>query len=327
MNDIQNHLNEPVVKIAHKDFVALQDNLTIQEALELIRKEEFSDKIIYFYVINKEEQIVGVLPTRRLLTSPLNKKLSEIMIQRVVSIPENATIFEACESFVMHKFLAFPVIDEKQHIIGIVDISQFTDEVFDIVERQQLNTIFESIGLRLTQVKDASPLKAFKYRFKWLFATFLSGITCAYLSSMYETTLSKSIILAFFLTLVLGLGESVSMQSMTVTIHKLLTERPGFRWYIKAFFREIITAFMLGLSCGGVIGIIVWIWRGAGLAAVVIGSSVLLSICIACVLGLTIPSVLHKLKLDPKIAAGPVTLALADIFTVVIYFSIATFIL
>ena len=110
MNDIQNHLNESVIKIAHRDYVALQDDITIQEASEIIRNKEFSDKIVYFYVVNKEEQIVGVLPTRRLLTSPLNEKLSEIMIQRVVSIPETATIFEACEAFVMHKYLAFPVI-------------------------------------------------------------------------------------------------------------------------------------------------------------------------------------------------------------------------
>ncbi len=327
MKDIQEHLNETVITIAHKDFVALLENLTIQEALEFIRKENFSEKIVYFYVINQDEQLVGVLPTRRLLTMPLDKKIADIMVQRVVCIPKNATIFEACEAFVIHKFLAFPVVDEKQRIVGVVDISQFTNEVFDIVERQQMNTIFESIGLRLTQVKDASPLKAYKYRLKWLFATFLSGTTCAYLSSMYETTLSKSIILAFFLTLVLGLGESVSMQSMTVTIHKLLTARPGLSWYIKALFREIMTAIMLGVSCGGIIGTIVWVWRGDRLASLVIGSSVLLSICIACILGLTIPSVLHKLKLDPKIAAGPVTLALADIFTVIIYFTIATFIL
>jgi magnesium transporter len=87
------------------------------------------------------------------------------------------------------------------------------------------------------------------------------------------------------------------------------------------------TGFLLGAGCGLVVGLIVWLWRGAGLAAITIGSSILLVIMLSAFWGLTIPAALHMLKLDPKIAAGPVTLALADIGTIVIYFSLATMLL
>jgi len=89
------------------------------------------------------------------------------------------------------------------------------------------------------------------------------------------------------------------------------------------FVREAKTASLLGIACGLVVGMIVWLWQGTGMAAVVIGASILLSLCSACLLGLTVPSLLHALKLDPKIAAGPVTLALADICSILFYFTLA----
>jgi magnesium transporter len=139
--------------------------------------------------------------------------------------------------------------------------------------------------------------------------------------------LAKSILLAFFLTLVLGLGESVSIQSMTVTIQALRAVPPTFGWYIRAVRREAGTSLLLGAACGMVVGFIVWFWRGNGLAAFSIGSSILLTLGAACFFGLSIPALLHALKLDPKIAAGPVTLALTDIFTLLFYFSLAKMLL
>jgi len=84
---------------------------------------------------------------------------------------------------------------------------------------------------------------------------------------------------------------------------------------------------LLGAGCGTVVGLIVWLWRGTGLAGFVIGASILLALCAACFFGLSVPTVLHALRLDPKIAAGPVTLAFTDIFTLLFYFSLAAWLL
>src|SRR5205823_8183585 len=119
-----------------------------------------------------------------------------------------------------------------------------------------------------------------------------------------ETTLAQSLVLAFFLTMVLGLGEGVSMQSMTVTIQALRATQPTARWYWRTFKREARTALLLGMSCGVVVALIVWFWQGQGKAAVSIGTSIVLSLFAACVVGLSVPSLLHALRLDPKIAAG-----------------------
>lgn len=327
LTDQQAHLQQPVLAVARKDAAVLREDFTVQQALDAIRQRGVGEKIVYFYVVDAADRLAGVLPTRQLLTAPLERRLSELMIRRVAAIPHTATVLEACEAFVMHKFLAFPVVDEARKIVGVVDVGLLTEEAFDIAEREQTNALFESIGFRVSQVHDASPLRAFRFRFPWLLATIGSGTLCALLASAYEVTLAKSIVLTFFFTMVLGLAESVSIQSMTVTIQSLRTTRPSLGWFVRAFRREAGTAVLLGGACGTVVGLIVWLWRGAALAGLAIGSSILLALCAACFLGLTIPAALHALRLDPKIAAGPVTLAFTDIFTLLFYFSLAALLL
>ena len=322
------HFQQPVMAVARKDFATLRQDLTVQQALTAIRHRGVGEKIVYFYVVDEEERLTGVLPTRRLLTAPLDQRLADVMIQQVKVIPETATVMEACEAFVSHKFLAFPVVDEQRRIVGVVgvvDVGFFKEGVFDMAKG--VDDVFEAIGFHVSQVRDASPMRAFRFRFPWLLANICSGTACAVLASAYEVTLAKSILLAFFLTLVLGLAESVSIQSMTVTIQALHAVQPTFAWYFRAIRREAGTGLLLGGACGLAVGLIVWLWRGNPLAAFSIGSSILLTLCAACFFGLSIPALLHALKLDPKIAAGPVTLAFTDIFTLLFYFSLAALLL
>lgn len=327
MNHDAAHLQQSVLAVARKDVATLRQDFTVHQALDTIRQRGLGEKIVYFYVVDEEARLVGVLPTRRLLTAALEGRLADVMIGRVVAIPATATVLEACEAFVLHKFLAFPVVDEQRRILGVVDIGLFTEEVFDMAETERTDELFEAIGFRVAQVREASPLRAFRFRFPWLLATIGSGTLCALLASAYEVTLAKSIVLAFFLTLVLGLAESVSIQSMTITIQALRATQPTFGWYVRAFRHEAGTAALLGLAYGSVVGLIVWLWRDTGLAAIVIGGSISLALCAACFFGLSVPALLHAFKLDPKIAAGPVTLALTDIFTLLFYFSLAAWFL
>jgi magnesium transporter len=321
------HLNEPVLPYARQDFTTLAQDLTVEQALAAIRSRGIGEKVIYFYVVDNEQRLVGVVPTRRLLVAQLNQKLEDLMIRSVYAIPHTATVLDACEFFTLHKFFAFPVIDAGRRVVGVVDVGLFTDEVFDIAEREQMDGVFEAIGFRVSQVRDASPLHAFRFRFPWLLTTIISGTFCAFLAGAYKLTLAKSLVIAFFLTMILGLGESVGIQSMTVTIQSLRNQKPTRRWYFSMLRREIVTALFLGGVCGLLVGLIVLICQHEAPAAFVIGTSVAFCLCAACVTGLSVPTFLHALKLDPKIAAGPITLALADIFTLLFYFTLAKYLL
>jgi magnesium transporter len=327
--------NSSIVEHARKDFPVLDVKMSVAEALDRIRREGVGERVIYFFAIDAEERLVGVLPTRRLLTTPLETPLEEIMVRRVVAIPASATVLEACEFFVLYKFFAFPVVDNKRRVIGVVDVSLFAEEMLEMGEREEerrsaahmADDVFEALGFRLAQVRGASPWRVFRYRFPWLLATVAAGTACALLAGAFEATLAGSLVIAFFLTMVLGLNESVSMQSMTLTIQALRANTLTRRWFLHNLRREIVTAILLGLSCGILVGAIVWIWRQDAKGAVVIGGSIAVSLLTACLFGFSVPSFLHWLKLDPKIAAGPVTLAATDFCALAFYFSLAWLVL
>jgi len=316
--------NQPIIDFARKDFKTLNKNLTVEEALKNIREVGVGERIVYFYAIDEEEKLVGVLPTRRLLTGRNEQKLEELMVKRVAALPINATVYDACEFFVTYKFLAFPIIDSDRRIVGIVDVNLFTDELLDVDEREEIDNAFESIGFTFSEVKNASPLKAWRHRFPWLIATITSGTISAILAGFFQATLAHSLVIAFFLSLMLGLGESVSIQSITVTIQTLHSARPSLKWYLRMLFREIQTALLIGLSCSIIAFLMVLFLKHDIRSAVVIGSSIIAIQFNGCILGLSVPSALHAFKLDPKIAAGPIALAITDICTILVYFGIAS---
>lgn len=318
------HLQQLVVDYIRRDFVRLRPDFTIDRALEEIRKQELSAQIIYFYVVDEEDHLLGVVPTRGLLTARPAQRLSEVMVTQVIVLPATATVLDACEMFVLHKLLAFPVVGDDRRILGTIDINLLREEFIEASEDDSSDEIFEILGCHLAQVRGASPWRAFRFRFPWLLTTIASGTICALLAGAFEMTIAKSIVLAFFLTMVLGLGERVSIQSMTVTIQALRSIQPTLRWYWMTFRRESGTAILLGSACGLLVGLIVWLWRGTATAALAIGGSIVLALAAACLFGLSVPALLHALRLDPKISAGPLTLALTDIFTLVFYFGLAT---
>ena len=191
----------------------------------------------------------------------------------------------------------------------------------------QADEIFQALGVRLSQLRGASALRVFRYRFPWLLATIFGGTMCALLAGAFEATLASSVVIAFFLTMVLGLNESVSMQTMSVTIQALRSQAVTGSWFGAALQRELRSAALLGAGCGTLVALIVLIWRHNMTAALAIGGSIGLSLVTACLFGLSIPSLLHSLKLDPKIAAGPVTLAITDFVALIFYFGIASLVL
>ena len=321
------HFSESVTRYIRKDFISLDFALTAGQAIDIIRKQSESSTINYFYVTDAEGHLAGVLNTRQLLVADPDSPISGIMKSGIITIAEGALVSEACGLFLEHKLLALPVVDGERKIVGIIDVNIFTKEMLDLAEQKSINDIFETIGYRVSELQNATKLKIFRLRFPWLFATITSGFVTAIMASLFEATLAAFVFISFFLTLVLALGESISIQSMTVTIQNLHFKRPTGRWFLAAIGKETLTALMLGLACGGLVGAVVYLWLGQIDPALVIGVTIVLSFVTAAGLGLTIPTILHAYKLDLKIAAGPVTLAITDILTVIFYFSIARLIL
>ena len=312
-------LHEPILPLARPAQVVLSPSQTIDEVVRVIRASASANSIHYFYVVDADERLVGVVPTRRLLTSEPDRTVAEVMVDHVVAIPDWATVLIASEYFATRRLLAFPVVNAKGQLLGVVDVSLFTDEVIDLA-RRTYDDIFQLIGVHGTAQR--STWDAFKDRFPWLLCNIAGGLMAAFIASRFEHLLQNVVVLALFIPIVLALGESVSMQALSLTLQSF-TDGPFMpKRLLAALWKEFRTAALLGVACGGVVAAVVIVWRGETVVAAVIFAAIALSMVVACLLGVAFPAILRVAKADPRIAAGPVVLAVADVATLLFYFGI-----
>jgi len=318
-------MQHPVREFARRDFVQLRQTMRVDEALKFIRDYRSpGQSLIYFYVVDDQSRLVGVLQTRALLTAQPDETLADVMIRRVIAIPENATLLEACEFFVLHKFLAFPIVDQERRIVGVIDINLFNEEVFGIPKTETSDDLFQAIGFHIAQTRYASPLRVFLFRFPWLLATIAGGTVCAFIAQAHQQTLQRALVVAFFMTLVLALGESVAVQSLALVLETLRLRKVTPMWFFDACKREALTALPLAVATGFIVFFVVLVLDHAVWPAVVISGSLAIGVSAACLLGISIPTLLHAAKLDLTIAAGPITLATTDITMLLLYLSMTS---
>lgn len=323
----QDQLDKPVVPYMRRDVAAFPASITVQELLDTIRKSGLGDRILYFYVRDAEDRLVGVIPTRRLLTSDPASILEQIMVRRVAALPDNATVYDVCDLLLTHRYLAVPIVDRDRRLVGVVDVSLLTNEVFDVAEKREAEEVFQIIGVRLAQVQAGGVWTAFRYRAPWLSATLAGGLACVLITGFFEATLQQSISLAMFFALALGLSESVTIQSMTLALQRTHSAALEARTLLAALIKESATAILLGLFFGALVAAVCWLWRGEQMTAISIGISIAMSVTAAALFGSLVPMLLHAMQRDPKVASGPIALAATDAFTCFVYFGLATVLL
>ncbi len=314
-------LHEPILPLARPPLLVLQPELPIADALDRVRRLGDASSINYLYVVDDEQKLVGVVPARRLLTAQPQELVRDVMLDHVVAIPDWATVLIASEYFATRRLLAFPVVNGKGELLGVVDVGLFTDEVIDLAKRTY-DDIFQLIGVHGTAQR--STWMAFRDRFPWLLCNIAGGLIAAFIASRYEHLLQQVVVLALFIPIVLALAESVSMQALTLTMQNLPDGPVVWRRLGAAMWKEFLTAALIGLACGAVVAGVVIGWRGEPLVASTILIAITLSMIVACLLGVAVPAVLRAARADPKIAAGPVVLASADVVTLLLYFGLGT---
>jgi magnesium transporter len=319
------HLDEPLFGFLRRDFTPLGTTQTVGEALEFLRSQRLGERLIYFYVTDADGRLAGVIPTRRLLSADPSERLSRLMVPPAAALPTNATVRDACEAFLRHRYLALPVVDSVNVLHGVVDVGLFTDEIEELSERRGSEDVFQLIGVHVTSTRSA--WTSFKARVPWLMFNVMGGLAAALIAGMYESLLHAAVVLALFIPVVLALAESVSIQSVTITLQQLHGRDPGWAVFVHALRREAATATLLGLACGSIVGFTVWAWKGTPDVAAAILAVITLSMLTACLLGVGLPTALRVLERDPRIASGPVVLASADLITLLLYFNLAAAVL
>lgn len=317
-------LARPVAEHLHTDFTTLPASWTCARALEEIRRTGDDSKISYFYTVDDENRLCGVVPVRRFLTAPAERLLGDMAIKKLVTIGDTATLAEAAQKFQNHKYLSLPVVRADGSVAGVIDLKALTGEDVDHSNKAVVEEVFQTIGVRLEALSSGSLLAVWWTRFPWLLSTVASGFLCAWLSSHFASTLEKNILLSFFIALVLALGESISIQSMTFSFQELHKPAKERRRYPLLFLREVAMALAIGVPIGLMVGGLSFLLEPRLETSLVIGLAIAVSILNACLVGLMLPWVLKFLKVEPKIAGGPLVLALTDIATILVYLMLAT---
>lgn len=316
------HLNDPVQQHAHRDFARLQVGQTVGEALAAMRANPPPGRVIYLYAVDAEGKLVGVVPTRRLLLSSLDQPIDAIMVRRPIAIPADATVADACEFFMLHRLLAFPVVDDQKRMIGVVDVEMYTDELSEI-SGQRYDDLFQLIGVHLVEARQLSPLRSFRSRFPWLLCNIAGGLMAAFLSGLFEEELEKVVALALFIPVVLALAESVSIQSVSLSLAVLRGRPPTWGTLLPKLRFELLTGLLLGAASGLLVGTAAWLWLGSPRLTLCVLGGIAGGVAAAAMLGLAMPNILRLLRFEPQVAAGPLALASADMVTLLCYFNLA----
>lgn len=314
-------LADSVVKHSRTDFAVLKPEWTVGEALDKIRTGPPADRIVYFYVTDAEDKLLGIIPTRRLLFAATNALVKDVMIKNVVAVPANATVLDACEFFTMYRFLAFPVVGPDRTLLGVIDVELYTDELTETGTGVRDN-LFQLIGVHLSNANQTSPFRAFRGRFPWLLCNVGGGLLAAVLSGVFQDVLSwKVAVLALFVPLVIGVAESVSIQSVTLALQR--TESGGWLRTVRKIGREALTGILLATASAGVVAVVAYAWQRDLTVAVAVFGGMTLGVTLAAAAGFAIPSVLRLTKTEPQVAAGPLSLVCADVLTLLSYFLLA----
>jgi magnesium transporter len=312
------NLDRRVSELAHVDYLQLFDWETVGESLERIRAEHLGERIVYFYAISEGDKLVGVVPARRLIVNTPETRIRDILISPVVSVPEHATLREAFQIMAGRKLLAVPLVDSDNRINGVIDVRHYSQEALDFERREAAERIFQILGFHIDDTRRGM-WTAFRSRFPWMLCNITSGLAAAAITSAYSGVLKATVALAFFFSVVLGIAESVSMQSVSLGLQSLHGESGAWR--------EMRMGPVLGLAAGILVGAVGWASIGRPLIGVIVAASILFGATAGGFLGLQLPRLVHRWKLDPKIASGPAVLALTDVFTLTAYLALASWVL
>lgn len=303
------------------DYATLDPNFTIREAIDRLRLEAPRRETIYnAYVIDSQRRLVGVVSLRDLILASPNKKVEEIMKKDVISARVNDSQEEVAKKFSKYDLLALPITNGGDALVGIVTV----DDVLDVNE-EEATTDFQLMGSSApigVSVKEASLFLLFKKRIPWLlvlvFMNVLSGAGIAF----FQDTIAQVVALVLFLPLILGSGGNAGSQSATLMVRALATGDVRLRDWLELLGREIMVAFALGLVMAVAVSAFGFFRAGREVTQVVAMSMVAV-VMFGSLMGMSLPFIFTRFKMDPATASAPLITSLTDIAGVVIYFSIA----
>lgn len=321
MDTRQSRLDELALPHASNAFAELRPDYTVEQALASVRSQSLDSAIVYFYVVDDSRRLRGVVPTRRLLTSDLGVPISSVMNDASVTLPPAASLRDAAALLVRHRLLAAPIVDADGRMLGVIDAAALGIDVAAELNGQRVAELFQLIGVRVMDTASGS----FAARFPSLLWNVTGGLIAAVIAGANEDLLRTFTALALFMPVTLALSESIGIQSVVLTIERgpqRLVES-DWRVALRSLARQGGSALLLAAACASLVSVVALAWQRDMRLTAVVALAIPAAMVVTAVAGLLIPRVLHALRRNPSVAAGPMVLAIADFISLLVYFRVA----
>lgn len=303
------------------EFVAIPENQTVRSAMQTLRQEAPEAEVIYYvYVINEDKRLTGVISLRDLIISDDDTMISEIKSERVVSVSVGDDQEEVARTMKDYNFLAVPVVDFQNHLLGIITV----DDIMDVMDEEASDDYSKLAGVSDLDRVDRNPFTAAKKRLPWLVILLFLGLVTASLISRFEAALEQKAILAIFIPLIGGMAGNSGTQALAVAVRGLATGDIEEQRKWRLIIREAGTGFITGATCGLTILLVIFVWQGDAILGFLVGMSIMVTIIVATLAGTLVPLLMHRLNIDPAVASGPFITTISDIISILIYFGMAT---
>lgn len=303
------------------EFVAFLKTQTVQEAMQYLKvMAPNAETIYYLYVLDDDNRLTGVLSLRDLIIADEDTLIEQVMDDNVVSVSVGKDQEEVAHMMRDYDFLAVPVVDFQNHLLGIITV----DDILDVMHEEASDDYSKFAAVSNVQRPDDSPMSAAKKRLPWLIILLFLGMFTASLIGRFEATLEQVTTLAIFIPLIAGMAGNTGTQSLAVAVRGLATGDFGSQGKLKLMIREASTGLITGTTCGVLITLIIYFWKGELFLGILVGISIMATLTVATLSGSVIPLVMDRLNIDPAVASGPFITTLNDIISILIYFGIAT---
>lgn len=320
VEEILSYPEDSAARVMNPEFVYVKENNSVEDAIDHIREMEVDEQVFYVYVVSDDMKLLGIVPIRKLLTAVKGTVIRDIMQGDVHSIEVDKDREEAANIIKKYDLFSLPVIDEEGKLVGRITV----DDIIDVMDEEHAEDISRMTGTIEEEHGTEGTIKATQNRLPWLITCMLGSIITGLVIQMYEITLTEMIALVSFIPVITATGGNSGVQASTVVVREIALGRMDLSRVGEEVWRQFKIALSLGIICSVVLTILANFWKHNTVVGFIVGLSIFLVVVWSNFVGVLIPVVFKRLRIDPAISSGPFITTFNDVIGVLIYLSVAT---
>jgi magnesium transporter len=316
---------DSVGRLMTPNYVAVQRDRTLAAALAHIRTHaRESETINVIYVVDKDWRLLDALELRRFIFGEPDATVASIMDDTFIAISAFADQEEAVRMMQRYDLDVLPVVDSDNVLVGIIT----ADDVLDVAQEEATEDFHRTAAVAPLNVSysDIGVPQLYRKRIGWLLTLIFINVFSGAAIATFEKTIAATIALVFFLPLLIDSGGNAGSQSSTLMVRALAVGDVRVSDWGKLLGKELAVAMLLGVSMSVAVAL-VGVFRAGPEVALVVSLTMMLVVLVGSLIGMSLPFIFSKLKMDAATASAPLITSLADISGVLIYFSLATWLL